>query len=630
MKIIAQKYCSSTVSSIHRFKLFYLILCVLVLLVKPAYAEEDQSFIFDDKESTRMLIAYFMEQGNLPSLDRLQEANKQYPVFIFIPGILGSKLELEDPPGSGRYKPIWGRIGLKDMFIDNTRLSYNSDQQGRIKPSSLHEFEFMHIHKDIYGDLFEIIANMNWTGIKHFFQFAYDWRQDNKLSAQDLDDKIKKIWLSDLDERPVVFITHSMGGLIFKWWYHHFFVNNEDDYNFNIESVLFLGTPHCGSPAVLKAFNEGYNIIVRSGSWMQKIEQETLTRALNNHGPTFPSIYQLMPIDEKIALYVDLNVPNFNEEPINLFVVDSWRRLKWPKREILGLSHEEFYQKILPTMLDEAQKFHITLRSKPPIDEALYLYSFRHKTPVRLKVTRLTSGKIEAIVEDEKKAGDGTVPTDVAKNWEIVHDIGRSRSLTKGHMDLPKDEQFLEMIRSLHREGKYRRSAILGQAINKDDELARVFAQNRIMLPIPVHKQESADTRRLTIASANVKIFAFAHRDFSDWNRLDKNLYLAARHEENRNTRQQLYATYLNTWIKPYSDEIIYDSPPGRMGWAANNLGHMLYEKKQWEDAKACFRIAINFSEEITDTNQKWNLLETASNNLKIIEKKIDLRDILY
>ena len=588
-----------------------------------ASAEEAFTFLFSESKSYPILISSLEKKADKRDINILNQANKECPVFIFIPGILGSKLEIEIPKGSNKFRTIWGRLDLETLICDENLLSYSPEQKDSLRVSPLLSLEILRKHWNVYGKCFDTIANMQWTGLNHFFQFPYDWRQDNRLSANDLD-KVIKDWHPHLKGRPVIFIAHSMGGLVFKWWHYNFFLKYKKDYEFKIEQVLFLGTPHQGSPATYSAFSEGFNLLSESGSFLQGLEQATITRQLNNNGPTFPSVFQLLPIDEKWTEYTDLNVPSLKKQPINLFAVDIWRRLKWPRKEILKMTKEEFYD-VLPDMLESARSFHEILNKGPIIKEALYIYSFQHRTPIKFKVTRQLDGELLQEVVAAEKSGDGTVPTDIAKNWDRVQDTMRCKSVSRRHRELVNDEQFYEMIVSYIDAGRFRRSSKLGYEIGKNQKLLNTLALNKIMLPIPVLKYESGYINPALIAAANLKIFARSNPNIQKPDELDEALYFTARHSKDQNTRIQLYATYCNNKYKQFGTVGSYTSPPVRMGWAYNNLGHELTTQAKWADAKDYFDFAASYAYKIKDKKQKANLLKTTKTNLVSVEKAMHL-----
>ncbi|MGP3923444.1 esterase/lipase family protein [Streptomyces sp. 8N616] len=116
----------------------------------------------------------------------------------------------------------------------------------------------------------------------NYFEFAYDWRRDNRVSALRLKEFIDRElpkWRSALPYgRPkVVFVCHSMGGLVAKFyadvlggWTH-------------TRSIITFGTPFRGSVQALEFLSNGYR---KCG-----IEIAPISELLAG----YTSVYQLLP-----------------------------------------------------------------------------------------------------------------------------------------------------------------------------------------------------------------------------------------------------------------------------------------------------------------------------------------------
>ncbi|MFA6106926.1 MAG: alpha/beta fold hydrolase [Patescibacteria group bacterium] len=93
-----------------------------------------------------------------------------------------------------------------------------------------------------YDNLYKALAeNGGYIPGETLFEFPYEWRQDNKLSAYQLKQKIDEIKTATGAEK-VDIIAHSMGGLVTRYY------AESDDYENDIDQIVFLGTPHRGSP----------------------------------------------------------------------------------------------------------------------------------------------------------------------------------------------------------------------------------------------------------------------------------------------------------------------------------------------------------------------------------------------
>ena len=92
-----------------------------------------------------------------------------------------------------------------------------------------------------YDDLIATLDENGYTPDIDLFTFPYEWRDSNVFSANLLDDKIEEIKsICECDKVDIV--AHSMGGLVARAYIQSF------DYDDDVDQVIFLGTPHRGSP----------------------------------------------------------------------------------------------------------------------------------------------------------------------------------------------------------------------------------------------------------------------------------------------------------------------------------------------------------------------------------------------
>jgi len=82
------------------------------------------------------------------------------------------------------------------------------------------------------------------------FTFPYDWRVDNNLTAELLKEKIRLV-KEITGASKVDIIAHSMGGLVARSYVE------SSDYQNDIDQVIFLGTPHKGSPESYLKYDGG-------------------------------------------------------------------------------------------------------------------------------------------------------------------------------------------------------------------------------------------------------------------------------------------------------------------------------------------------------------------------------------
>ena len=114
----------------------------------------------------------------------------------------------------------------------------------------------------------------------NYYEFAYDWRRDNRVSAgqlKELVDRQLSIWrrgTRDPDAKTIL-LAHSMGGLVSRYYLE--VLQGWRD----CRALVTFGTPFRGSVSALESLANGHRTAFVD-----------MTRALRS----FPSVYQLLPI----------------------------------------------------------------------------------------------------------------------------------------------------------------------------------------------------------------------------------------------------------------------------------------------------------------------------------------------
>lgn len=92
-----------------------------------------------------------------------------------------------------------------------------------------------------YDDLVESLEKNGYEKEKNLFEFPYDWKNSNEITADDLKIKIQEI-KDETKISKVDLVAHSMGGLVSRQYIEN------DIYNNDIDQLITLGTPHSGAP----------------------------------------------------------------------------------------------------------------------------------------------------------------------------------------------------------------------------------------------------------------------------------------------------------------------------------------------------------------------------------------------
>lgn len=328
-----------------------------------------------------------MPQPVLEALARLPEdVKKSYaeaipeltraaaPRIVFVPGILGSKID-ECQAGGSQCKSIWGTV---QSFASNVDLSLRADR--RYRTDVVDSFLF----SEVYGGLLDAIRreavrlgpeNPNDPILT---VFHYDWRRSASDNALALSERVCAVTKA-APNAPLVIVSHSMGGLVSKVWAkRHAKQECLGGQAPNLTRMVFVATPHLGSPKTVKSIVDGYNILfdelnglARFFSWTgfeveaqlrEMLGPNGVLKSLNSAGPTFPSIYELLPI--KSSADCQKKKPGLHNNPDILNAVDGdngaaidiFKAKAWVEYDLLrqigpSAIRQEFYAKSLPGLL---------------------------------------------------------------------------------------------------------------------------------------------------------------------------------------------------------------------------------------------------------------------------------------
>lgn len=232
-------------------------------------------------------------------------------IIVLIPGILGSVL-FDDI----QEKEVWNESILSNTYFRANKLRFlkipieleslkvEEASQNNIKATRLLERFFAPPLEKFGGyrkvrekleEKFEIIPGSffekdrdfinNSEVLPNFFEFPYDWRQDNRKTAELLAHNIKA-QLIDYKEKSenknakVILLAHSMGGLIARYYLD--ILGGAED----CKALITFGTPFSGSIGSLENLIHTYD---------EDFDPKGIIRS-------FPSIYQLLPINNVIKI----------------------------------------------------------------------------------------------------------------------------------------------------------------------------------------------------------------------------------------------------------------------------------------------------------------------------------------
>jgi len=135
--------------------------------------------------------------------------------------------------------------------------------------------------------------------IPNLICFAYDWRLSNRLNAERLKTTVEPVlesWRaqdSELHDAELVFVCHSMGGLVARWYVER--LGGAEI----TRKIITIGTPHRGSIRALEGLVNG----IRRGIGPFSIRLTEMVR-------TFPSMYELLPAYQCVEHAAGLRAPH--------------------------------------------------------------------------------------------------------------------------------------------------------------------------------------------------------------------------------------------------------------------------------------------------------------------------------
>jgi hypothetical protein len=426
-----------------------------------------------------------------------EAGNESYPVFVFIPGILGSKLTKTLKHGA--RKPIWGE--QRSIFA-RPDPDFAYDENDIVSAEVLQEFNIGGSNRNVYGRAIQLMRDQDFRGRPDsVLLFAYDWRQSNERSADRLNQ-----WVCEqhpkLVGRPVIFVAHSMGGLVLKRWLQkHFLAGSACGTDvlartMNVERIVFLGTPHLGAPKAIAAFADKLYLFAdpNNSSFVTRwVDARTMALGINEFGATFPSGYQLLPVTNSTACVkrhrsespIWVTVGSERHDRIDLFEPETWRRLGWPKSLNQGIDREKFLRDTLPKLLTEAHAFICNIREFE-VDKHFTVtrfYGNRYPTPCEVIVSPQSPGTSTIRPRNCGVRGDGTVPKWSAEESEELERDSLHASKAE-HSTIPESEEFINFVGNIYNAVRAR---TVVRALEKADraEIVGLFASLKSPILVP-------------------------------------------------------------------------------------------------------------------------------------------------
>ena len=281
---------------------------------------------------------------------------------------------------------------------------------------------------------------------KTLFEFVYDFRYSVMYNSNKLAELVDFIKDSK-DIKQVDIVGHSMGGLIAKAYL------TEKNHHADVRNLIFVGTPHLGSPNALKALRYGDDLDV------PVIDGCKLKRVVRN----LPGMYNLLPgkryFDMRGGYFSDDDdlddngVKGMLDYKETLFNLKNGRETKCPLKASVDVAEGDdnmLLDRLNPTLIDEdTVKFHDSLDNwwKPRSVKVFNIVGYNKQT---LKTISESGGKVTYEYTNE---GDGTVPlwsAETVKSDFIYYvDVGKLKTdHSKMIGDRRMDLQIYEILKN--------------------------------------------------------------------------------------------------------------------------------------------------------------------------------------
>ena len=279
---------------------------------------------------------------------------------VFVPGVMGSELWM----GKERVWP-----NLKLLFKEPEVLKYPGNpgieprgilQEVVVVPNLIKLEQYSQL-----GDY--LVEDLGYTRGKDFFEFAYDWRQDIRLTSKQLAQFIDALPVN----KPIKLVAHSLGTLVSRYYIERY--GGKD----KVDKLILMGGPHLGTPNAVSSLLFGPNVLPFG------LMGEALRKVIS----TFPTAYQILPV-------YSCGIDQFRN-PYNFMKEKSWLM---PEQHVFWQMARDF-------------KRELGLATSVP---TTCIFGYGQKTVNQIKLQRDSNGGITHSVYDLKANGDGSVPENSA------------------------------------------------------------------------------------------------------------------------------------------------------------------------------------------------------------------------
>jgi pSer/pThr/pTyr-binding forkhead associated (FHA) protein len=279
------------------------------------------------------------------------------PPVVFVPGMMGSELWR----GSERIWP-----NMKALFTQPE--IYCLDENDALEARGLVGDVVLIpnlVKQQCYNRLGDYLEEaLGYERGKDLLEFAYDFRQDNRRSAQRLAATIDQWPVAG----PITLIAHSLGCIVSRFYVERLGGKHK------VGRLILLGGPHAGYPKAISHLLLGTDVLPFG------LLGERMCQVI----ATFPSMYQILPTAAYVAAQTG--------QPIDVLSDEVWVAAE--QRPLLRDAHH--FRRELGTQT-----------SVPTVS----IFGYGLKTITGIQVQRSPTGQWEKVDFAHNEVGDTDVPT---------------------------------------------------------------------------------------------------------------------------------------------------------------------------------------------------------------------------
>ena len=294
-----------------------------------------------------------------------------YQIAIFVPGIMGSALQLDG-------EVIWPGA-LKSLVYPFEKMK-ELMREDLVPIDCIRSFFITNQYQQLIDDLgnYGFLEND-----KSLIIAAYDWRKDNVNSAETLAKHIDDAVANHGAATEITLIGHSMGGLLSRYYLESGNFVNRKGFK-QIRQLITFGSPHYGAAIALPLILGYEKRLFLSKDQVLQIASDV----------RYPAAYQLLPPQGEPFAWTQSAGKNLGY----LDIYDSVVSKK------LGLVREN---------LEATIRFHAGLNySNRPNNVRYFCFAgTRQATATHIMLHPLSNTRFEPVKIEQEDGGDGTVPT---------------------------------------------------------------------------------------------------------------------------------------------------------------------------------------------------------------------------